>query len=66
MDESVRHLVNASIPAYACPEGTKMYILNLGTLNVDEGWYVLALKFQTSRCDVLIDNLIMEASIRYQ
>lgn len=33
-----KKLVEACIPAYACPEGTKMHLLNLGTLNVDEGW----------------------------
>lgn len=36
----MHQLVPAIIPAYACPEGTKMHILNLGTLTVDEGWYV--------------------------
>lgn len=27
-----------SLPAFKCPSGTKMHILNLGTLQVDEGW----------------------------
>lgn len=31
---------NASLPAFNCPPGTKMYLLNLGTLECDEGWYV--------------------------
>jgi len=31
-------LVQAGIPAFKCPDGTKMHILNLGSLNVDEGW----------------------------
>jgi len=34
----MQRLIPALIPAYACPEGTRMHILNLGTLNVDEGW----------------------------
>jgi hypothetical protein len=29
----------ASLPAFNCPPGTRMHILNLGTLEVDEGWY---------------------------
>lgn len=31
-------LLPAAIPAFKCPQGTKMWILNLGTLDVDEGW----------------------------
>lgn len=31
-------LAPAAIPAFNCPEGTKMHILNLGTLQADEGW----------------------------
>ncbi|OOF97878.1 hypothetical protein ASPCADRAFT_128068 [Aspergillus carbonarius ITEM 5010] len=31
-------LVSAGIPAFKCPPGTKMYILDLGTLQVDESW----------------------------
>ncbi|KAJ5668452.1 uncharacterized protein N7477_007022 [Penicillium maclennaniae] len=38
---TMRQLVQASVPAYACPEGTRMHILNLGTLNVDEGWLLM-------------------------
>lgn len=38
MTSSMQKLVSAAIPAYACPEGTEMHILNLGILNVDEGW----------------------------
>ncbi|KAJ5683443.1 metallo-beta-lactamase superfamily protein [Penicillium macrosclerotiorum] len=40
MAAPMHQLVNSIIPAYACPAGTKMHILNLGTLTVDEGWYV--------------------------
>ncbi|KID81490.1 metallo-beta-lactamase superfamily protein [Metarhizium guizhouense ARSEF 977] len=29
---------NASVPAFQCPPGTKMHILDLGTLRADEGW----------------------------
>ncbi|OJJ79108.1 uncharacterized protein ASPGLDRAFT_77819 [Aspergillus glaucus CBS 516.65] len=38
---SMQRLVSAVIPAYGCPEGTKMHILNLGTLSVDEGWLLM-------------------------
>jgi len=31
-------LIDASVPAFKCPPGTKMHILNLGILNVDEAW----------------------------
>lgn len=34
------HLAAAGVPAFKCPPGTKMHILDLGTLQVDEGWYV--------------------------
>ncbi|KAB8226994.1 N-acyl homoserine lactonase family protein [Aspergillus alliaceus] len=37
-----RQLAKASIPAYTCPEGTKMHILDLGTLSCDEGWIFTA------------------------
>ncbi|KAJ6119147.1 hypothetical protein N7523_003427 [Penicillium sp. IBT 18751x] len=31
-------LANAAVPAFKCPPGTKMHILDLGTLQVDESW----------------------------
>ncbi|PVH68002.1 metallo-beta-lactamase superfamily protein [Cadophora sp. DSE1049] len=31
-------LTRAGVPAFNCPQGTKMYILNLGILQCDEGW----------------------------
>ena len=31
-------LANAAIPAFQCPKGTKMWLLDLGTLECDEGW----------------------------
>ncbi|KAF2465151.1 metallo-beta-lactamase superfamily protein [Lindgomyces ingoldianus] len=31
-------LANAGVPAFKCPPGTKMHLLDLGTLTVDEGW----------------------------
>ena len=34
-------LAAASVPAFKCPQGTKMHILNLGVLQGDDGWYVL-------------------------
>ncbi|RDL35488.1 Metallo-beta-lactamase superfamily protein [Venustampulla echinocandica] len=34
-------LANAKVPVYMCPPGTKMWILNLGTLTIDEGWYAI-------------------------
>lgn len=40
MAAQMYQIIPAVIPAFACPEGTKMHILNLGTLTVDEGWYV--------------------------
>ena len=33
-------LVNAAVPSFKCPSGTKMHILDLGTLQADESWYV--------------------------
>lgn len=33
-------LAAAGVPAFKCPPGTKMHILNLGTLQADEGWSV--------------------------
>jgi hypothetical protein len=33
-------LASAAVPAFKCPLGTKMHILDLGTLEVDESWYV--------------------------
>lgn len=29
----------AAVPAFKCPPGTKMHILDLGTLRADEAWY---------------------------
>lgn len=29
---------NAAVPAFKCPDGTKMHFLNLGTLECDESW----------------------------
>ncbi|KAJ0415771.1 beta-lactamase-like protein [Aspergillus carlsbadensis] len=31
-------LIAAGVPAFKCPPGTKMHILNLGTLQADESW----------------------------
>lgn len=36
--ESTALLANAAVPAFKCPHGTKMHILDLGTLQVDESW----------------------------
>lgn len=33
-------LMNAAVPAFKCPTGTKMHILDLGTLQADESWSV--------------------------
>jgi hypothetical protein len=33
-------LVQAAVPGFKCPTGTKMHILDLGTLEADESWYV--------------------------
>ncbi|KAE8345037.1 hypothetical protein BDV24DRAFT_148476 [Aspergillus arachidicola] len=41
MASSMQQLITAIIPAYACPAGTRMHILNLGTLTVDEGWLLM-------------------------
>ena len=35
----VAMMASAAVPAFKCPTGTKMYILNLGTLEADESWY---------------------------
>jgi hypothetical protein len=31
-------LATAGVPAFKCPPGTKMHLLDLGTLQADEGW----------------------------
>jgi hypothetical protein len=31
-------LATAGVPAFLCPQGTKVHILNLGTMRVDAGW----------------------------
>ncbi|KAJ5232046.1 beta-lactamase-like protein [Penicillium chermesinum] len=33
-------LAPAAIPAFKCPTGTKMHILNLGALEADESWFL--------------------------
>lgn len=33
-------LASAAVPAFKCPPGTKVFLLNLGILRGDEGWYV--------------------------
>lgn len=37
--DTVNKFAAATVPAFKCPKGTKMHLLNLGTLEVDEGWY---------------------------
>lgn len=37
-----RLVASAGVPAFNCPPGTKMRILDLGTLEADESWYVWA------------------------
>lgn len=32
-------LATAGVPAFLCPQGAKVRILNLGTMRVDAGWY---------------------------
>ncbi|KAL3486079.1 beta-lactamase-like protein [Aspergillus germanicus] len=41
MAAPMHQLAKACIPAYTCPPGTKMHLLNLGTLNVDDAWLLL-------------------------
>ncbi|BCS30756.1 N-acyl homoserine lactonase family protein [Aspergillus puulaauensis] len=41
MAAPMQQLAQACLPAYTCPTGTKMYLLNLGTLNVDDAWLLL-------------------------
>lgn len=41
-------LVSAAVPAFKCPAGTKMHILNLGTLQADESWFVFANGYQVA------------------
>lgn len=31
-------LAAAGVPAFLCPQGTKVHILNLGTMRLDAGW----------------------------
>lgn len=33
-------LASAAVPAFKCPVGTKMHILDLGMLEADESWSV--------------------------
>lgn len=40
MSDNARLAPMAQVPAFTCPEGTKMHILDLGRLEVDEGWSV--------------------------
>lgn len=40
MSSGTNILARASVPAFLCPPGTKVHILNLGTMRVDAGWYV--------------------------
>lgn len=40
MSNGTSILARASVPALLCPPGTKVHILNLGTMRVDAGWYV--------------------------
>lgn len=40
MDNNANLLATAGVPAFLCPQGTKVHILNLGTMRVDAGWYV--------------------------
>ncbi|RTE70312.1 hypothetical protein BHE90_015291 [Fusarium euwallaceae] len=40
MTDQARLLANAAVPSFICPPGTKMHILDLGTLQVDEGWFI--------------------------
>jgi len=39
-DAANRLLASAGVPAYKCPPGTKMHLLDLGSLEADEGWLV--------------------------
>ncbi|KAJ5753586.1 uncharacterized protein N7511_007739 [Penicillium nucicola] len=41
MASPMQQLIPVALPAYACPAGTRMHILNLGTLSVDEGWLLM-------------------------
>ncbi|KAL1589917.1 hypothetical protein WHR41_01107 [Cladosporium halotolerans] len=38
MSSGTNILARASVPAFLCPPGTKVHILNLGTMRVDAGW----------------------------
>ncbi|KAL2834774.1 beta-lactamase-like protein [Aspergillus pseudoustus] len=40
MAAPMQQLAAACLPAYVCPPGTKMQLLNLGTMNTDEGWLI--------------------------
>ena len=37
MTNNANLLAMAGVPAFLCPQGTKIHILNLGTMRVDEG-----------------------------
>lgn len=36
--EVLKGACEASLPAFTCPPGTKLHLLDLGTLECDEGW----------------------------
>jgi hypothetical protein len=38
MTTNVNLLATAGVPAFLCPQGTRVHLLNLGTMRVDAGW----------------------------
>ncbi|KAI1959857.1 hypothetical protein LOZ58_004222 [Ophidiomyces ophidiicola] len=48
MSDTVSQAVRARLPAFNCPPGTKLHLLNLGTLECDESWLLRAANMSTA------------------
>ncbi|WEW60148.1 hypothetical protein PRK78_005633 [Emydomyces testavorans] len=44
--EMASQVAKANLPAFNCPPGTKLHLLNLGSIECDEGWWVLWLEWR--------------------
>ncbi|KAI1910480.1 hypothetical protein LOZ53_002736 [Ophidiomyces ophidiicola] len=48
MSDTVSQAARARLPAFNCPPGTKLHLLNLGTLECDESWFLRAANMSTA------------------
>ena len=53
-------ITTAGVPAFACPPGTKMHILDLGTLQADEGWSVKSWFSNVNRRELTVQGCFEE------